>query len=833
MNSEIHHSVVTTCNLCGLHLPKHPHNITSNGQEFLFCCSGCRQVFVLLSESGLLEGDYKNSELYQTSLRLGIIGQVDDSPANNTLSPELIKDAEELVLHVDGMWCSSCSWLIEKVISAKPGVVQTCVIYASDTAKIYYKPEVIAPDAISKEIAKLGYTTSLRDADSKEQSGEKKSLLIRMGLALFLMMNIMFFSYVLYIGYFQELATEMSFLVPYILLGLTIPSVFWCGLPIHKKAYRSLINKAPTMELLFSIGIFAAFSFSVIAIALGYNHYYFDTAASLVALLLVGKYIELSAKHKASENVNRLYQMLPKKVRLKVMGDERLISIEKLQLGDRFIVKSGEKIPADGRVVLGRAVVDEALLTGESKPIEKNVGDGVVASSMNVNGQIEVETLRIGKETVLSNIIQLVEQALSTKSPLEQIVDRISRVFIPAIIGIALTTSLIMFVWGSGVELALLRGITILVIACPCALGMATPLAIAAGIGYAAKRGILIRDGSVLQNAARINTTVFDKTGTITEGKFVLHRCNYEPISYEEALSYLGSIEQASSHPIANAIVSACKEKNITLTESSDITISDGMGITGRVNGKMVAIGNEEFIKQQGFAKAKIINELIEHEVDSGRTVIFFGIEGWSTAGYCSLGDTIKQASRIAVQTLHNEGAEVHLLSGDGDRTTSAIASLAGITTFRAQALPQHKIEYIKELQSAHNVVAMVGDGVNDAPALAQADIGFAMGDGTELAISSASVTLLRDDLTLIPETIEIARRTVRTVKQNLAWAYIYNAVGIILAIFGLLNPLVAAGAMLASSLSVVANSMRLREPKGKTLEKIIEILIPWWEPTK
>ena len=832
MKSEVLQST-TTCSLCGLRLPKHPHFVTSNGQEFVFCCSGCRQVFVLLSESGLLEGDYKNSELYQTSLRLGIISQptADDESKTHTLSAEQLKDAEELVLRIDGMWCSSCSWLIEKVISAKPGVLQTKVIYASDTAKIYYKPEVIAPDAISKEIVKLGYSTSQRDADSTEHSGEKKSLLIRMGIALFLMNNIMFFSYVLYISYFQDLAKEMSSLVPLILLGLTIPSVFWCGLPIHKKAYRSLINKAPTMELLFSIGIFAAFSFSVIAIVVGYNHYYFDTAASLVALLLVGKYIELSAKHKASENVNRLYQMLPKKVRLKIMGEERLISTEKLQVGDRFIVKSGEKIPADGRVVIGRAVVDEALLTGESKPIEKNIGDGVVASSINVNGQIEVETLRIGKETVLSNIIQLVEQALSTKSPLEQIVDRISRVFIPAIISTALATGIILFSTGAGFESSLLRGITILVIACPCALGMATPLAIAAGIGYAAKRGILIRDGSVLQSAAKINATVFDKTGTITEGKFVLHSCSFTPLACDEALSYLGSLEQASSHPIANAIVNTCQEKNIHLNEVTEISITDGMGIEGRVKGKQVCIGNEDFISHHGFIKEKTINELIEHEVDSGRTVIFFGIEGWNNAGYCFLGDTIKQASLTATHALKNEGIDVHLLSGDGERTTAAIASLAGITTYRAQALPQHKIEYIKELQSANKTVAMVGDGVNDAPALAQADIGFAMGDGTELAISSASVTLLRDDLTLIPETIEIARRTVRTVKQNLAWAFIYNAVGIILAIMGLLNPLMAAGAMLASSLSVVANSMRLREPKGKTLEKVLEILIPWREP--
>ncbi|TAK67367.1 MAG: heavy metal translocating P-type ATPase [Bacteroidetes bacterium] len=819
------------CDLCGLRLPSHPHAVIWKAASLRFCCSGCRQVFLLLAESGLLEGDYKQSELYQTSLRLGIIAKPDEAREEQAPVQCDVQGAQELVLRLDGMWCSSCSWLIEKVVSSQPGVVQAKVMYAADTAKIFYKPELTAPATICAKINSLGYSTSPRNSESDETSTERKSLLIKTGVALFLMNNIMFFSYVLYIGYFQELASEMKALIPYILFGLTLPSVFWCGLPIHKKAFNSVAAKAPTMELLFSMGIFAAFFFSVYAIVAGHAHYYFDTAASLVALLLLGKYVELAVRQKASENVHRLYSLLPKKVRIKAPEGERLVSVEKLQIGDLFIVKSGEKIPADGTIVHGRAIVDESLLTGESKPVEKNEDDTVIASSLLINGHIEVETTRTGKGTVLSNIIQMVEQALSTKSPLEQTVDKVSRVFIPGIIGVAIITFTALSFSGVGIESALLRAITILVIACPCALGMATPLAIAAGIGYAAKRGILIRDGEALQRASGITTVVFDKTGTLTEGKFALHACVGTDFDTNEALYYLGSLEQFSSHPVANSIVAECKNRSIRLTAASDIRITDGMGIAGYVGNKEVCIGIESHVSQYGHSIQQEFREIVEREVDSGRTVVFFGIEGCSVVGFCTLGDSLKPGAGNAIHSLEKLGISSQVLSGDTEGTTKAIANLAGIQHYHAQALPKDKIEYMKELQSRHERIAMVGDGVNDAPALAQADLGIAISEGTELAISSASVTLLRDDLLLVPETIDISRRTVRIVKQNLGWAFLYNSIGILLAVAGVLNPLIAAGAMLASSLSVVVNSIRLREHQGKIVKKALEILFPWREP--
>ncbi len=820
-----------TCDLCGLKLPKRPTSARANGQSFLFCCTGCRQVFVLLNESGLLEGDFKTSELYQTSLKLGIIGRPDEETGASEPSPEELKDCKELVLHVDGMWCSSCSWLIEKVVGGEPGVVHSRIIYASDTAKIYYRPEQISGEQISKKIERLGYTTASRDADPKERWAERKSLLIKMGVALFLMNNLMMFSYAIYIGYFQELPVEVLSLFPWILFGFAAPAVFWCAIPIHRKAWQSLRANSPTMELLFSIGIFAAFFYSTYEMLSGGEHFYFDTSGGLVALLLVGKFIELSAKHKTSESINRLYQMLPKKVRIKAPEGERLVSIEKLSVGDRFIVKSGEKIPADGTIVSGSAIVDESLLTGEPKPIEKNVGNTVVASTMNVNGILEIQAMRVGGATILSAIIQLVEQALSSKSELERTVDRISRVFIPAVITIAFAVFAVMLLSGSGMEAALLRSITVLVIACPCVLGMATPLSIAAGIGYAAQRGILIRDGAALQLAGKVSTVVFDKTGTLTEGKFSLLGSRSGDLTAEEQLRLAASLEQLSNHPIAHAIVEAARTKNLAPSEARATRIVAGMGIEGIVEGTRVVLGSEMFVKHAGFEIEENARELTEREAEAGNTIVFCGIQGNPIAGYFILGDSLKPSVQTAIASLTKLGATARLLSGDMEKTTASIARRAGIAHYTAQALPSNKIETVQKMQSEGIVVAMVGDGVNDAPALAQADVGIAMGGGTEIAVESAAITLLRDDLTLVPEALEISRRSYAAVRQNLAWAFFYNIIGIILAALGLLNPFIAAIAMLASSISVVLNSMRLGHPKGLFLKRLIEIAFPWIEP--
>ena len=835
-STPAHSSSETVCDLCGLRLPKRVYTANHQGIDRHFCCSGCRQVFLVLCESGLIEGNFKSSEIYQASLRLGIISNPEaETPSSVSHAPADLKDAQELVLHLDGMWCSACSWLIEKAVNAEPGVVHSRVIYASDTAKIYYRPEQISAERISQVIDKLGYKAAPREAATAAHAAERNALLLRMGLALFIMMNVMFFTYVIYVGYFQELAPEIQRLIPLVLLLLAAPSVFWCGRPIHQKAWRSLLAGAPTMELLLSLGIFAAFFYSVYAIWRGDNHFYFDTACSLVALVLVGKFIESSAKQKASANINRLYQMMPNKVRLVAPEGERLVAIEKLRVGDHFVVKAGEKIPADGRVVAGRAIVDESLLTGESKPIEKQSGDAVTGSTMLMNGFITVAALRIGEQTALAHIIKMVETALTSKSPLERLVDRLARVFIPLVLVLSSSTAAALLFSGAGLETALLRAITVLVIACPCALGMATPLAIAAGIGYAARRGILIRDGAALQLAGKVSTVVFDKTGTLTEGKFSVLNFNGGELAASAARRLVGSLEQASNHPLAVAIVEACKDQLLALFETSDVQIVEGRGISGLVlaveNPTRVVIGNETFVRENGFAIPREQRELVEREAERGRTVVFYGIAGYANAGYLVLGDSLKLNVQSVVTELQRLGAAVRLLSGDARLTTAAVAQQAGIVEFIAEARPEEKITTIRDLQKQQQIVAMVGDGVNDAPALAQAEVGIAMGSGTEIAIASSAITMMRDDLALVPEAIQLSRRTVRTIKQNLTWAFFYNAIGIVIALAGWLNPLMAVSAMLVSSLSVVGNSMRLHEGKGKTLEKLLEILVPWREP--
>jgi heavy metal translocating P-type ATPase len=787
-------------------------------------------VFLLLSESGLIEGDFRASDLYQTSLRLGIIGRPDDDsgPSPGPASPV---ESSEIVYHVDGMWCSSCSWLIEKVIASHTGVVRATVMYASDTARISYRPELVAPPSIAAAIEKLGYRVSLPESEPDARAEERRSLLVKMGVALFLMMNIMFFSYVLYVGYFQELAPEMASLVPWILFVLSIPTVFWCGLPIHRKAWAGVRNAAPTMEVLFSIGIVASFFYSVHAVIAGRLSLYFDTSASLVALLLVGKFLEISAKQRAAEGIGRLNRMLPNKVRILAPEGERLVSSGRLRVGDEFVVRSGEKIPADGVIVKGEASVDESLLTGESRPVRKVTGDRAIASSMNVNGHLQVRAVSVGEGTLVAGIVRMVERALSVKSPLERSVDRIARVFIPAVLLLALLTGLYVFLTSHSGEYALLRAITVLVIACPCVLGMATPLAIAAGIGSAAKKGILIRDAEALQRAAAATVVVFDKTGTLTEGKFAFRECRAPGGDDRSALRLLGSLERSSSHPLAWSIVNACTDRGIGLSDPSETRSVQGAGLEGNVEGRRVIIGTESFVRDRGFLPGPCESEWAERERADGKTITYFGLQGDQAAGICAFGDLLKEGAAGAVRALSEQGMNVVLLSGDARSTALAVAAAAGIRECVADALPASKVDLISRIQDEGGAVVMVGDGVNDAPALAQADVGIAMGSGTQMAVESSGVTLLRDDLSLVPETLAIARRTVRTVRQNLAWAFLYNSIGLILAVTGLLNPLIAAAAMIVSSLSVVLNSMRLREKEGRALQMIVEILVPWREP--
>jgi heavy metal translocating P-type ATPase len=825
---------VPTCDLCGLRCPPRPPAATWKDKSYQFCCSGCLQVFTILSESGLFEGDYKNSDIYQTSLRLGIIGQGEAlEKQSEDPRPDAAVDSamekKELTLHIQGMWCSACSWLIDKVMSAERGIAQSHVIFAADTARIVYYPQLISPEKIKLSINKLGYKALEREEARSEAGKERNRLLLRMGMAVVLALNIMMFNSVLYVGYFQDVAENMSHLILYLLWVLSTPSVFWAGWSIHYKGWKSLRAGAPTMELLLSLGILVSYFYSIYVLFSGHTHVYFDTSASLVALVLLGKFFEWSARHKATRGVRHLYELLPQKVRLKTESGERLVAIEHLAVSDPFIVKPGEKIPADGEVLTGESSVDESLLTGESTPILKSPGATVIGSSINISGTITVRTMRIGTDTAIARIIQLMESALLAKSPIERLVDRVSRWFIPTVLTLAAATFLMGYTLGQGLETALMRGLTVLIIACPCALGIATPLAVIAGIGYAAGRGILIRDAAVFSRASKLTDLFFDKTGTITRGRFqvLAHQCENHAHRLAD-LQLVAAVEKTSSHPIAAALVLAAREENIILPECAQVTFMEGMGAVGRLQGDAVTIGNRALFEKSAIPLSEAMHEASREQEECGHTVIFYHIHSRGASGLFVLGDRIHPQALELTSRLVQQKIAIHLISGDSQATTKAVAQRAGFHRYSAEMTPQQKIEKIREVQRAGKMVGMVGDGVNDAPGLAQADIGIAVGSGTEFAMASADVILMQDNLLAVFESLDIAKRTRRTIQQNLTWAFFYNTIGIVVAISGYLNPLIAAVAMLISSMSVVANSLRLHAGPGHTSQKLREIVLPW-----
>ncbi len=809
------------CSLCDAPLPRKPVRGQGADEDKLFCCTGCFHVYNLLKETGVGKDKFKESSLYQISEKLGILQNTETVPESE-ISEAILGNLDEsenlmeVILQIEGVWCSSCTWIIEKVLSEQPGVLKASVSFSTDTATISYNPIKTSKKSIISVINKLGYGATLRGSLKEKGQKEFNNLLLKTGVSFFLFMNIMYFSSVLYVGYFEQLNSSMRRLAPIILLVLCIPVVTWCGSVIHKMAYYSIKNRNMAMELLLSISILSSFFFSVYSLIMGYEHVYFDTSTGLVTLMLTGKLIEASAKQKAMENINRLYQMLPGKARIKKEDGYSLVSINELKVDDIYLVKEGEKFPTDAIIEKGNTTVDESMLTGESTPVIKKAGDVVYGSTINYESAIEAKVTSIGGDSVISRIIKMVEASFAKKSKIEEIVNRFTRFFIPSVLIMSIITFIIIYVDSGLFENALLRGITVLVVACPCALGIATPLAIIFGIGRASKEGMLVRDGSVLQHMGMIKKMVFDKTGTITDGNFHVKEI-YSDIAGDDVISIIASIENYSNHSIAKTIVRYCKEKELSLYDIKDVKSFPGMGISGNVikKGKKhsVKLGNARYLTK---SKTKIPREIIKRgdkEEEEGSTVVYFSIDN-KKFGYIALMDTLKKNTGKVVESLKSMGISLMLLSGDSEKTTSKVAELAGIPEHKAEVVPEEKLSIIEELKNDGSNTAMVGDGVNDAPALAQADTGIAMGSGTEIAIESSDVVMMRNDLTLIPQVIKISKFTIKVIKLNLLWAFIYNVFGVFLAIKGVLNPLLAAFAMVLSSLSVTGNSLRIRRMK-------------------
>ncbi|MDP5272501.1 heavy metal translocating P-type ATPase [Chengkuizengella axinellae] len=723
---------------------------------------------------------------------------------------------------ITGMTCAACANRIEKGLNKLPGVATANVNFALETAHVEYSSNEVSIQDMIEKVNKLGYTAIEKkdeegeDHRTKEIKAQKRKFIISAILSFpLLWAMVSHFSFTSFI-WLPEL-----FMNPWFQFALATPVQFIIGRNFYIGAYKALRNKSANMDVLVALGTSAAYFYSLyltIEWTLGSAivhapALYYETSAVLITLIILGKLFEALAKGRSSEAIKSLMGLQAKTALVIRDGVEVNIPVEEVIKGDIFIVKPGEKIPVDGEVVEGSSSIDESMLTGESIPVEKRTGDAVIGATMNKNGILQVRATRVGKETALAQIIKVVEEAQGSKAPIQRIADRISGIFVPIVVGIALVAFLIWYfvITPGEFATALEIAIAILVIACPCALGLATPTSIMAGSGRAAELGILFKGGEHLESTHRIETIVLDKTGTITKGEPELTDIVTE-MDETAFLRLIGSAEKNSEHPLAEAIVNGIINKGIELPSTSEFEAIPGYGIRAVVEGKKVLVGTQKLMEKYNIPinSALQLKETYEHD---GKTAMIAAVDQ-KYAGLIAVADTIKETSKDAVKRLKEMGIEVVMITGDNERTAKAIAAQVDIDHVLAQVLPEGKAEEVRKLQNQGNKVAMVGDGINDAPALATADIGIAIGTGTDVAMEAADVTLMRGDLNSIPDSIYMSRKTMNNIKQNLFWALAYNSLGIPIAAIGLLAPWVAGAAMALSSVSVVLNALRLQRVK-------------------
>lgn len=728
-------------------------------------------------------------------------------------------------LPIGGMTCAACAARVQKAISKLEGVEDVVVNFATEKATFSYDPDVLRLAAIKEVVVKAGY--KVLDSSSADEDKARKEKAVRVLWTKFII-SAVFALPLLYIAMvpmimfvrlpfphgIDPMASPLLYAI--IELILVIPSIA-VGYKFYTVGFKALFMRSPNMDSLIAVGTSAAVIYSAwntFQIAAGNSHavesLYYETAGVIITLILLGKALEARAKGRTSEAIKKLMGLTPKTaIIIDKDGTEREISIDDVEINDILLVKPGAKIPVDGVVVDGHSAVDESMLTGESIPVDKKAGDKVYAATINANGVLRFKAEKIGSDTALAQIVKLVEDAQNSKAPIAALADKVSGIFVPIVIAIAVIAGAAWLIGTRDIEHSLTIFVSILVIACPCALGLATPTAIMVGTGKGAENGILIKGGEALETAHSVETIVFDKTGTITEGKPKVTDVLGETVGSDELLSLAASVEKLSEHPLGLAVVEAAE----TIYEASDFESVTGMGVQAIVNGRLVKVGRAAYANAE-----KSIGDKL---ADEGKTPLFISIDD-VYAGVIAVADTVKPSSKEAIEKLHKLGVTVAMITGDNAKTAAAIAKQVGIDTVLAEVLPQDKANEVRKLQANGKKVAMVGDGINDAPALAQADIGIAIGSGTDVAMESADIVLMRSDLNDVPTALKLSKATIRNIKQNLFWAFGYNVIGIpiaagLLYLFGgpLLNPMFAAAAMSLSSVSVLTNALRLKAFKA------------------
>lgn len=754
----------------------------------------------------------------------------DSSKTDTATIAKAVNDAgysvveEQLSFDVDGMSCANCALRVEKALAALPGVSTASVNFALERADVLAFSDAVNDARVIKAVEDAGYHATSRNgasSDAAEDDGvdvkDKKKTdksLILLAVSALLTAPLVLQMVWMNLGVSYHLPAWVE-------LVLATPVQFYIGARFYKGAFAALRHRSANMDVLVALGTSAAYFLSVynmLTANAGQAHLYFEASAAIVTLILAGKIMEDRAKRGASAAIRELMALRPRRARKLVEGKgEQDVAVESLSVGDIVRVLPGERLPVDGTVRAGDSELDESLITGETRPVARQPGDNVVGGAVNGTGRLDIEVGAVGDDTTLSRIIRLVEQAQTGKAPVQKLVDRVSAVFVPVVVGIALLTLAAWLFTGFGAEASIVAAVSVLVIACPCALGLATPTALVAGTGSAARNGILIRNFEALEQAHNVDTVIFDKTGTLTEGTPAVHDvCPVDGVDRNELLSLTAGVQAASEHPLARAVVSFARDAGLNIPEIDNFKGKTGAGVMAQVDGRKVAIGSESLLTDQGIDHpAEDVAKAIQTHESEGRTVILIAIDG-VFAGYMTLEDRIREGAKQAIADLKARGISSIMLSGDSQDVASHVARELGLERGEGRIRPQDKAREVEKLRKQGRRVAMVGDGINDAPALAAADVGIAMGGGTDVAMETAGITLMRSDPALVSAAIDISIATRRKIAQNLFWAFAYNVVGVPLAAFGILSPAIAGAAMALSSVSVVGNSLTLRRWTAK-----------------